>query len=93
MKQKEAFQEILNSKNKLIKRFEEDLEKKDEDYVKMLNNQKRDINEILEKMREQFNQLRKVYLLELTDIENEFLRDVVQWPFCLCVENPHALRP
>jgi dynein regulatory complex protein 1 len=74
-KQKESFGEILNAKNRLIQRFKDDLRKKDDDYVKMLSQQKVDIDEILKKMREQFYSLRKMYLMELNDIETEFLAD------------------
>jgi hypothetical protein len=76
MKQKAAFQEILDAKNSLIKRFQEDLRKKDEDYRNMLNKQREDIDEILLKMRKQFRELREMYLSELNEIENEFENDV-----------------
>ena len=74
-KQKKAFQQIVDEKQKLISKLTDDIEKKDEDYLKMLKQQKVDISTIIEAMHDQYYNMRRIYLHELEEIEEEFKRE------------------
>lgn len=74
--QKEAFDKILNSKNGLIKLFQDDLRKKDDDYRKILKEQQEDVDSIIARMRQQFYQLRDMYLNEMNEVEHKYDQDV-----------------
>ena len=63
----------MASKNKLIAEFQMELKAKDEEYVKALQKQRDDIEEILARMTEQYNEMRSSYEEELEHIEDAFL--------------------
>ena len=66
---------ILNSKDKLIASFQEQLKLKDEEYVKSLQRQGDAIDSMIDLMRDQYKQLRIEYANELNEIEAEFKRE------------------
>lgn len=70
--QKKLFDQILTEKEGLIGQFKDELDKRDEDYNKMLKQQSKDIEDIVKLMNEQFKTLRIKYLEELKHIEEEF---------------------
>ena len=87
MEQKDSFQKITDSKNGLINLFQEDLKKKDDDYRRMLKEQNEDISTMIEKIRQQFYHLRRMYLSELNEIEHKYDQDVTKtYLFLLSVE-------
>lgn len=57
--------------------FKDDLRKKDDDYRKMLKDQGEDVELMINNMRQQFYQLRDMYLGELNEIENKYDQDVI----------------
>jgi dynein regulatory complex protein 1 len=63
---------IIESKQELIDIFLEQLKQKDEEYVRSLKNQKRDIEALIERMRSQFKELRGSYKTQLMEIESAF---------------------
>jgi len=75
VEQKDSFQKILDSKNGLIAMFKDDLRKKDDDYRKMLKDQGEDVELTIHNMRQQFYQLRDMYLGELNEVENKYDQD------------------
>ena len=64
---------ILASKARLIAEFQMELKAKDEEYVKALQKQRDEVEEILKRMTEQFGELRTAYEDELEHIEDSFL--------------------
>jgi len=75
VEQKDSFQKILDSKNGLISMFKDDLRKKDDDYRKMLKDQGEDVELTIHNMRQQFYQLRDMYLGELNEVEGKYDQD------------------
>ena len=73
--QKKECQAILDSKDKLIMQFQEQLKQKDEEYVKSLKTQRQAIDKMISSMRDQYDKLRRQYATELAEIENEFNRE------------------
>ncbi|KRX03875.1 hypothetical protein PPERSA_04753 [Pseudocohnilembus persalinus] len=72
MEQNSIFKDIMNGKDGLITEFWNELKKKDDDYVKMLNSQSDDIKNMIEQMRKQFFQIRDENYTELDKIEEQF---------------------
>lgn len=60
-----AFQMICDGKDRLIKQFQEELKKKDDDYSKKLKDEAFDIKEMIKRMRKQFFDLRDQHFKEL----------------------------
>eukprot|EP01006_Ploeotia_vitrea_P047123 TRINITY_DN67094_c10_g1_i2.p1 TRINITY_DN67094_c10_g1~~TRINITY_DN67094_c10_g1_i2.p1 ORF type:complete len:652 (+),score=141.45 TRINITY_DN67094_c10_g1_i2:67-2022(+) len=73
--QKEACEKIINSKNKLVNEFQEELRQKDEEYVKALKKQTEDIDELIKTMHQQTKTLIAAYEEELEEIETAFLQE------------------
>ena len=73
--QKKKCQEILDSKDTLIRSFQEQLKQKDEDYVKSLKRQSKDIDRLIENMRSQYERLRAEMSEELLEIEASFTKE------------------
>lgn len=71
--QKAACATILVSKDKLIADFQLEIRAKDEEYVKSLQKQRDEIEELIARMTEQFSELRSSYEVELGHIEDSFL--------------------
>ena len=71
--QRSACATIMASKNKLISEFQMELRAKDEEYVKSLQKQRDEIEELIARMTEQFGELRSSYEVELEHIEDSFL--------------------
>ncbi|KAL4463401.1 hypothetical protein ABPG72_011613 [Tetrahymena utriculariae] len=70
--QQQTFQQIIEGKENLRKEFEEELKRKDDEYVKMLKEQSNDIKDMISKMRSQFYKIRDANMQELEDIERHF---------------------
>jgi dynein regulatry complex protein 1 len=71
--QKTACAAIVASKNKLIGEFQLELRAKDEEYVRSLQKQRDEIEDLIGRMTDQFNELRSAYEEELEHIEDSFL--------------------
>lgn len=63
--QQDAFGQITNGKEELRKEFEDELKRKDDEYVKMIKEQSNDVKDLIVKMRSQFHKIRDANLLEL----------------------------
>ena len=70
--QKDACDEMIQEKDKLITEFQEELKTKDEQYVKHLKMQAEDIDLQVERMEEQAKTLVKAFWEELEQIEKTF---------------------
>lgn len=70
--QKNACQQIIESKDRRINDFKTELKNKDEEYIKMLKQQSADITNLIGKMRDQYHTLRKHYEQQLEEIEKAF---------------------
>eukprot|EP00929_Paragymnodinium_shiwhaense_P118607 TRINITY_DN90518_c0_g1_i1.p1 TRINITY_DN90518_c0_g1~~TRINITY_DN90518_c0_g1_i1.p1 ORF type:complete len:665 (-),score=254.50 TRINITY_DN90518_c0_g1_i1:94-2088(-) len=70
--QKNACQQIIESKDRRIRDFQTELRNKDEEYIKMLKQQSVDITSLVAKMREQYHTLRRHYERQLEEIEETF---------------------
>lgn len=70
--QKNACQQIIETKDRRIRDFMTELKNKDEEYIKMLKQQSADITSIISKMREQYQKMRKHYEQQLDEIESAF---------------------
>ena len=55
--------------------FLDQLKQKDEEYVRSLKNQKRDIETLIERMRNQFKDLRSNFKTQLLEIETAFAEE------------------
>eukprot|EP01138_Halocafeteria_seosinensis_P007806 gb/GECG01007976.1/.p1 GENE.gb/GECG01007976.1/~~gb/GECG01007976.1/.p1 ORF type:complete len:816 (+),score=191.96 gb/GECG01007976.1/:1-2448(+) len=73
--QKEACARIISSKDQLIQEFKAELKSKDEEYVKAIKNHTSNIDELIERMRAQYNDLRDAYENELDQVEDAFKRE------------------
>jgi hypothetical protein len=71
--QKKSCAAIMASKGRLIAEFQMELKAKDEEYVKALQKQRDEVEDVLKRMTEQFNELRTSYEDELEHIEDAFL--------------------
>ena len=74
-KQRNSCNEIIASKDRLIRQFQQELKIKDEEYVKMLKSQAEDIEILIKRMRTQFYQLRTQYENQLDNVEQQFLKE------------------
>jgi len=70
--QKAACAQIIATKDRRIKDFQQELKNKDEEYIKMLKQQGSDITGLIAKMREQYHTMRRHYEQELEEIEGAF---------------------
>jgi len=70
--QKNACQQIIESKDRRIRDFQTELKHKDEEYIKVLKQQSADITSLIGKMREQYHTLRRHYEEQLQEIESAF---------------------
>ena len=75
--QKESFQQIISAKDKLIKEFQNQLKKKDDQYTKNMKSQEEDTKTLIVKMREQYFALRDQSLKELEEVQNQFTLEVL----------------
>eukprot|EP00746_Dinoflagellata_sp_MGD_P161331 gnl/MRDRNA2_/MRDRNA2_88425_c0_seq1.p1 gnl/MRDRNA2_/MRDRNA2_88425_c0~~gnl/MRDRNA2_/MRDRNA2_88425_c0_seq1.p1 ORF type:complete len:684 (+),score=248.70 gnl/MRDRNA2_/MRDRNA2_88425_c0_seq1:133-2184(+) len=73
--QKDQCQAIVDSKDRRILEFQTELKNKDEEYIKVLKQQSTDISNLITKMREQYNTLRKHYDEQLNEIEEAFVKE------------------
>ncbi|CAD8071663.1 unnamed protein product [Paramecium sonneborni] len=73
--QKDKFAQIMHAKDELIKQFLDELNKKDDDFGKMIKEQAIDIQTLIQKMRSQFFQLRECIHEDLEAIENEYIEE------------------
>jgi dynein regulatry complex protein 1 len=73
--QKSQCQKIIHSKEELIKEFQDTLRGKDEEYVKSLEQQGKNIDELIKLMRSQFNTMRDEYNTQLNEIEAAFKKE------------------
>lgn len=73
--QKDACKAIVLDKNKLIKDFQEELQKKDDLYIKDLKKQADDIDLMIERMEEQIKSLSTSYKTEIEEIERAFVAE------------------
>ncbi len=74
-KQNEECHKILDSKDGLIKELEDELVQKDEEYKESLKKMGIDIDQMIDEMRKQFYDMRKLYSKELLEIEAAFKRE------------------
>ncbi|KAJ8321909.1 hypothetical protein KUTeg_000380 [Tegillarca granosa] len=70
--QKTSCDTILADKNKLINDFQSELKTKDDQYIKDLKQQEKDIDLMIERMEEQIKNLTKAYTHEMNQIEKAF---------------------
>mmetsp|Transcript_8300 Transcript_8300/g.21013 ORF Transcript_8300/g.21013 Transcript_8300/m.21013 type:complete len:666 (-) Transcript_8300:22-2019(-) len=73
--QKNACQQIIESKDRRIRDFQTELKNKDEEYIKMLKQQSADITSLVVKMRDQYHTLRRHYERQLEEIETAFEKE------------------
>lgn len=71
--QQAACDAVLARQDAIISRMEGELRAKDEEYIKSLASQKEDINNLLARMKAQFEEMRDSYEASLVDIEGSFL--------------------
>lgn len=74
-KQKASCESIIQSKDGLITEFRNELKSKDEEYVKALKQQVEDIEQLIARMRKQYQDLQREYGSELAQIEDAFMRE------------------
>ena len=67
--------EIMAAKDKLIIEFQNQLKNKDEEYVKTLKGQSDDVQTLIQRMTQQFDEMHEEYELELQTIEESFLKE------------------
>eukprot|EP01116_Phalansterium_solitarium_P015930 TRINITY_DN3584_c0_g1_i1.p1 TRINITY_DN3584_c0_g1~~TRINITY_DN3584_c0_g1_i1.p1 ORF type:complete len:660 (-),score=312.37 TRINITY_DN3584_c0_g1_i1:391-2370(-) len=72
-KQKALCDEVIASKDALIREWHNEIKAKEDDYVKALSKQAEDIDDILAKMRQQNKDLVASYERETSEIEEAFL--------------------
>ncbi len=73
--QKEACDRIVAAKDALIEEFNEELRRKDGEYVKALRKQAQDVTQLLAYMKEQTTALQRTYTEELQNIERAFVQE------------------
>lgn len=71
--QQSACAGVLERKEKVIGRLEQELRGKEDEYLKALAAQKEDITSLLARMKAQFEEMRDSYEQALVDVENSFL--------------------
>lgn len=70
--QQDECKKIINDKQELIDEFLEQLKRKDQEYIKAMANMTDDIDTLIDRMQEQYKQLRAAYQANLIDIEKAF---------------------
>ncbi|XP_053565468.1 dynein regulatory complex protein 1 [Bombina bombina] len=70
--QQQQCAQLIGDKNKLISELQQDLKRKDDQYVKDLKKQAEDIDLLIERMEEQIRNLIKTYREELLQTEKSF---------------------
>lgn len=73
--QKKACQLIIDTKDRRIRDFQQELKNKDEEYIKMLKQQSADITSLNSKMRDQYHTMRRHYEQQLEEIEEAFEKE------------------
>ncbi|CAI2360825.1 unnamed protein product [Moneuplotes crassus] len=73
--QKAKCQSIIQTKEKLIKQFQDTLKGKDAEYHKSLETQSLNIDKLIEIMRRQFNAMRDEYNTQLNEIEAAYKKE------------------
>jgi dynein regulatory complex protein 1 len=73
--QMESCRGIIKSKDDLINDFQQQLRSKDEEYVRALKQHAEDIDDLLSKIRREFNELQAEYDKELDVIEETYLEE------------------
>jgi len=73
--QRDACERIIQSKDRLIKEFKQELKAKDDEYVKSLKRQNDDVELLLERMTRQFTNLRRTFDDELEEIETACMQE------------------
>ena len=71
--QKSIFGKIIEGKDHLIRVFLDELNKKDDEYGKMIKEEASDIHLLIKTMRLQFFDLRERIMSELENIETNFI--------------------
>lgn len=72
--QRESCDRIIQSKDRLVHDFRQELKAKDDEYVKALKKQAEDVDVLLERMGRQFVSLRRTYEDELEEVETAFMQ-------------------
>ena len=70
--QQDECKKIINDMQELIAEFLEQLKRKDQEYIKAMANMTDDIDTLIDRMQEQYKQLRAAYQANLIDIEKAF---------------------
>jgi dynein regulatory complex protein 1 len=73
--QMESCRSVIKSKDDLINDFQQQLRSKDEEYVRALKQHAEDIDDLLSKIRREFNELQAEYDKELDVIEETYLEE------------------
>ncbi|KAI8805931.1 sperm tail-domain-containing protein [Cladochytrium replicatum] len=73
--QKEACDQLIAAKNRLINEYVAELKGKDDDYVKELKRQAEEIDLLLERMESQYNTFQSTLAQELEQIEKSFVEE------------------
>ncbi|KAG2378091.1 hypothetical protein C9374_008713 [Naegleria lovaniensis] len=75
LEQQEMCLKVIESKQALIKELGHELKQRDEEYVKALKKQTKDLDTLIERMNAQVKDLTDLYTLELTRIETSFEKE------------------
>lgn len=75
MDQKQLCDSMVDEKNKIINELKFELKQKDDSFVKTLKRDADDIDLLIERMKDQFFNMRKFYLEELNNVENAFVNE------------------
>ena len=73
--QEEMCQKVIDSKNVLLKELGNELRLRDEEYVKALKKQSRDVDSLLERMNNQLKELLDQYSLEIEKIDASYNKE------------------
>lgn len=73
--QNRACNEILASKDAVIREFQKQLKSKDEEYVTALKTQAEDVERLLDRMSQQYREMQDEYEMELEQMEDAFLKE------------------
>eukprot|EP00051_Salpingoeca_urceolata_P005515 m.73944 g.73944 ORF g.73944 m.73944 type:complete len:691 (+) comp14395_c0_seq2:114-2186(+) len=73
--QRELCNQVVSSKDQVIKELQAELRRRDDDYVKDLRSQAADVENMLTAMDEQIDVLSKEYRVQLEGIENTFMEE------------------
>lgn len=75
LEQQEMCLKVIESKQALIKELGQELKQRDEEYVKALKKQTKDLDTLIERMNAQVKELIDLYTLELSRIETSFEKE------------------